>query len=248
MLRYLTGITLAVSFLLLNACQPTNSIANPTPTLALWQVQFSPSLQWMGPVMNLCAQNDSGIGLIVSELPAESLEPLEADITLRWDEPDDLPFYSSLLGWDDLIVSVNADNPITELTLLELKQIYSGKIRNWGNLLDDDQANPGEIQVWTIPPGDDIQQVFADGLVPEKFSYPFAMLAPDAHTMRQAIAENPGAIGYLPQRWVDSSIREVNLQDVDNSDLRRPILAILPNEPDARKKGWLACLAQNIQP
>jgi hypothetical protein len=64
--------------------------------------------------------------------------------------------------------------------------------------------------------------------------------------MRQAVAADPSAIGYLPRRWVDSSLRPLSIDGISETSLRQPILAVTQTTPQGAQKEWLLCLQRSI--
>jgi ABC-type phosphate transport system substrate-binding protein len=146
------------------------------------------------------------------------------------------------LGSDDLVVVVNPQNPVHNLTGSQLRNIFSGASRAW-SAYSKGKTNP--IQVWVYPTGNEIRQYFEDALAPLRLN-PSALLAPDPAAMRQAVAGDTSAIGYLPGRWVDSSVRQLSITDISELSLPQPILAITPTEPQGAQKEWLLCLQRSI--
>jgi ABC-type phosphate transport system substrate-binding protein len=212
------------------------------PTPQFLRVQYTPALAWMAPEFNLCIRQQSGYALVVFEKPASSLDITQAEITLRLGSPGGDSGYQAELGSDELVVVVNPQNSLQELTGSQVRDIFSGSSRTWSKV---SKGNPNPIQVWTYPQGNEIRQYFEDALSPILLN-PAAHLAPDPAAMQQAVAADPSAIGYLPVNWVDSSVRQLSIPDIAASSLRLPILAITQTEPQGAQKEWLLCLQHSI--
>ncbi len=197
--------------------------------------------------MNLCAASQNGLNILVEERAADELDLREADAVLRWDEHPEMTTDAGVLGWDELAVIVNPSNPLAELTADELRGIYSGKIRDWSQVesLNDDLFNP--IQAYSTITGDDANRVFSELFLSGDRLDSFVILVPDAAAMRQMVGSTPGAVGFLPRRWLDSSVREVSISGIDKGELRRPILIIYSNSANPILKPWSTCLAGGIQ-
>ncbi len=74
---------LALVILALAACQPEiDSSTLPAPKT--WQVQVTPALRWLGPVMNECTRQVPGIALLYDEEPASALDLKVADLPSAW--------------------------------------------------------------------------------------------------------------------------------------------------------------------
>lgn len=59
--------------------------------------------------------------------------------------PDEARAKLNPVAWDALVVIVHKDNPLTNITIEQLKDIYEGRIKNWRKLGGPDQ--PIELQV-----------------------------------------------------------------------------------------------------
>jgi hypothetical protein len=233
--------------LILTACQTSTPAVKPIVTPQIWQTQLTPDLQWLEPGLNLCTNQQVGLGLATFERPASVLDNHQVDITLRWGAPEHLTGYAVVLAYDELVVAVNSHNPVQSLSQKDIQAIYSGKLNNWKNLKQSITFDQ-KIQTWGYEDGEETQQVFASALVKDFQPGAIAGFAPAPLAMRQAVAADPGAIGYIPQRWLDQSFRKVNLTDGPTNMLRIPILAITNSEPTQQQKLWLSCLQSTLQP
>jgi hypothetical protein len=232
-------ISLAIG-LAISSCQAATPVSVPTPQY--WRVQYTPALAWMAPTFNLCIRQQPGYALAVSAKPATALDISQAEIILRWGAAVESTGYLAKLGSDDLVVVVNSQNPVHDLASSKIRNIFTGSNRTWSNYI---KSNSNPIQVWVYPQGNEIRRYFEDALAPLGLNQS-AHLAPDPAAMRQAVAADPSAIGYLPARWVDSSVRQVPMTDITESSLRQPILAATQTEPQGAQKKWLLCLQGSI--
>jgi hypothetical protein len=189
------SIVLGWLLLSLAACQTATPLP-PIPTPLFWRVQFTPSLLWLGPTLNLCIRQQTGYALAVSELPKDELDASRAVFVLLWGAPDKDSGYTVELGSDDLVIVAHPQNPIRDLTSKQLVAIFSGKSRSW-NIYQKENSSP--IQVWMNGVGSEVRLIF-DGVVGQSLNDPYAHLAPDPNAMRQAVAADPAAIGYLLKR------------------------------------------------
>ncbi len=223
--------------LLAAGCQTPAAITPAPVTPTLLEVQTTPALRPLRSIMQGCAYQRASLGLTVTERPASALEPSRG-LLLRWGAPDQLTGYAAQLGSETLVIVVHPSNPLTHLTRQQIAAIYALETRSWSAL-----GAPGaEIHPWAYNPSDDIQTIFetAIGAV-----HPAAAgLAPDPDAMRQAVAADPDAVGFLPHRALDGSLKALPISDAEN--LSQPILALAPVEPTALPREWLACLQQRL--
>jgi ABC-type phosphate transport system substrate-binding protein len=205
-------------------------------------VQYTPALAWLAPAFNLCIRQQPGYALAVFERPASALDITQADITLRWGAGADSSGALVELGSDDLILVVNPHNPLQNLTGSQVRNIFSGSNLAWS---DFSKGNTNSIVVWSYPQGSEIRQYFEDAFSPVDL-LSSAHLAPDPNAMRQAVGADPSAIGYLPGRWVDSSVHPLSITGNSQLSLSQPILAAARTIPQGAQKEWLLCLQRSI--
>jgi len=107
-------------------------------------------------------------------------------------------------------------------------------------------ASPAqEIQVLFYPEGAETLEIFENiFLNSSPGRAQITSLVPDPAAMRETIAKNPGAIGFLPRRWVDSTVKTLPVENLDPAQLRHPILALSQSEPGGQEKEWLVCLQE----
>ena len=105
------------------------------------------------------------------------------------------PSQEHIVAIDSLVTIVNPANPIAELTLSQLSDIYSGKISNWSELGGPEMG----IEVVRRASASGSAQVFNTTVFgsPEDVAGPQAKLASDNVEAALFVAENPGAIAYV---------------------------------------------------
>lgn len=215
---------LVLVIFLLAACQPA-PVAEITAQPPL-KVALSPSLTWLEGDLADCAaaarvavqrSDDSSIGTGV--------------ISLQLGEPQN-GAYAAVLGEDHVIMIVHPDNPLAELSLQQAQAIFSGGQKTW--------PDGSEVQAWSLPATLDV----STALTAAGFTFANTGLAPTPQSMLEAVAANPLAIGYLPARWLNSSVRALNVPDL-KVDL--PILAVSEQEPQGSARALLLCLQKKIK-
>ncbi len=232
---------------LLCACQPEIQTAPPVPTVSIWQVQYTPATAWLAPHFQACAAGKNEANLVVSEHAAQALDVQNADFSFEWGERSDPPAFAAIIGQDQLAVVVNPSNPITSLTLAEIQGVFSGKEASWSRLVKADCATCGSefevpIQVYVYAPSSEMQ-LAADWIS----AGPESILAPDAEAVIAAISKEQFSIGFVPARWINSSVKKVEIAGAGPDLLNRPVLAMAPAEPQGGKRAWLLCLQDRIK-
>lgn len=227
-------------FFVLGACTPALPTPPPAAPPATWQVQVTPSLAWLAPHINRCAAEQPAVNLVLLERPTPSLDLTSADILLRWGAPASLASPAVVLGEDELVFIVHPTNPLTQLALVDLRALLGGKITTWETLAPAATKDP--LKVYFFPAGEDAQQALVNALPDLSTNRETGWLAPDPAAVRQTVASTPSAIGYIPHRWLDASIKALSISGLSATSLRQPVLAITRATPTEAQKTWLACL------
>jgi hypothetical protein len=75
-----------------------------------------------------------------------------------------------------------------------------------------------------------------------------AFITGDPQQMLSAIAADQGAIGFIPVRWLDSTVRSVTISNIDSASLSFPVLVLTPTEPSGAFRTWLSCVQEFLYP
>lgn len=240
MSRLLSGLILIA---LLGGCQKQTTVPMPTP--APLTVEITPALHWLNPMMAECAVEIPALALTVRS-KAQTDQSLDgADILFHWSETASEQGYTLKLGEDHMAVVVHPENPVEEMNKAQLTAIYSGKIVGRSELSD---SGSGNIQPWVYPSSEDSQILFGSQVLAYDEIVTTALLAPDPKTMLDAVREDPQAIGFIPARWLDSSVNSIPVVGYAKDELTAPILAVTGDEPGGLTRDWLLCVQGKIQP
>ncbi len=156
-----------------------------------------------------------------------------------------------VVGQDALAVVVHPQNPVSELSLAQLKDIFTGKIKNWKEVGGTDKAivlNSRETSSGTY--------VFFQEHVLGK-GVPFAstaMLQPATSQIVATVAQDTGGIGYVGLGYVTDQVKALKLKKDDSSPavapnvadvlnktypLARPLFEYTAGRPSGAAKVWL---------
>ncbi len=243
--RSATGLALCLCLVfILAACgpAPTPTAAQPTPVILA--VRVSPALRSLEGLFHACAGELPNTGLVLLDWPAQGAT--QAGLVLQWGDAGTAgkgpAAFTAVLGQEDLVVVVNPKNPLGKISMADLQAIYSGALPHW-----DQSGQSVDIQPWVYPDGEDAQAIFqAQVLGGSLLAGRVVYTAPDPAAMREAIVANPGAIGFLPKRWADASVKPITIEGLDPARLRQPILARFNSEPKYPDKAWSICLQERL--
>ncbi len=240
-----------LGFILILAACATPGALTPGPTPGTINIYYPSALQPWADKLAGCAGNALNAAVYFTQSDGLTPNLGSNDIGLAIGDPSQKTKgqYLAQIGWEQVVVVVNQSNPITQISTDQLNQIFSGQVSTW----EDDPA--GSIQVWVLPPGDPIEQLFTSALGQNRPIAANAMLAPDSASMLSAITTNKNAIGYLPQSYMSTSnavnagkAKVVNLDPVLENKLRQPVIAVTQHEPSGYSRELLVCLQANSNP
>jgi ABC-type phosphate transport system substrate-binding protein len=205
-------------------------------------VQSTPALQPLAETYRGCVEEMENTGLVLLDTHAASIDLKQAGIGLRWGPGSAFTGQAFVVGQEALVIIVHPQNPLTSIDLSSLQAIFLGTQRNWPQ-----SEPPAEIQPWVSLNGDDVQDVFqAVILAGQAPSARVVSQAPDPAAMREAVAANPEAIGFLPRRWLDTSVKAISIDGLDPALLQQPVLAVSQTEPQGADKSWLLCVQDRL--
>jgi phosphate transport system substrate-binding protein len=195
-----------------------------------------------------CGYDLPDIALFFVDSPTPNLNIQSMDILLEMGNPSVLPntLYVSQVGWEQILVVVNKDNPISRLSTGEIQAIFSGQAPSWEN------GSGTPIQVWIFPSEDPIRTLFDSLVMKSERITSQAMLAPDLQAMLEAVAADANSMGYLPESYlIDADIylvgkvKTLQLDQTLQDDLHQPIIVLTMGEPQGVMRDLLVCLQGN---
>jgi len=194
--------------LVLSACGTATPTAEPQ---AVNVYATSAAQPWLTSLYT-CAADSS----VVLNLNAGSPE-----IYLRVGEPDVLvsPVYQ--VGEEEILVVVQRESPVQNLTLAEAQNLFA-------------QGNP-----WVYPSDADLQMMFDQLVMKGRSVSSSARVAVSPQNMSDGLKSDPAAIGILPRHFVTGDVREVF------SAGRVPVLAVTKTEPQGAVIELISCLHNN---
>ncbi|MCL1992256.1 MAG: phosphate ABC transporter substrate-binding protein [Spirochaetes bacterium] len=118
----------------------------------------------------------------------------------------------TVVAIDGIALVLHNASPISNLTMQQVRDIYTGAITNWEQLGEAANGKSGGIAVISREPGSGTRGAFQ-----EIIEFSDAQLAVHANILdgqgavRAGVAGNPSAIGYISIGAVDGSVRAVSI-------------------------------------
>lgn len=192
-----------------------------------------------------CAQQTQGLTLSVQSIAVTDQSLEDSDVLLRWSNLVPASAAPFEIGKDSLAVIVNLDNPANTLDMAQVKDFYTGQATDW---FDAEGASLGAVQAWVYPAGDDAQSLLSATLLADSPITTTARIAPNPAAMLEAVAADPLAIGFVPARWLDSTVRQITMTGIASDQWTLPILAVTQSAPSGATRDWLLCVQDQIEP
>lgn len=160
---------------------------------------------------------------------------------LKADEKD---LKEIVVARDGLAIIVHPTNHLRGLRLIEVRQIFSGEIPSWKYLGGPDKA----ITVVTREEGSGTRGAFQELVMAKSRISKRAIVEDSNGTVREIVAADPNAVGYISLGLVDDRVRALELDGVRASEesiwagrygLVRPFLFITSGEPTGMARDFV---------
>ena len=130
---------------------------------------------------------------------------------LKDDEKNDVD--GTIVALDGIAIIVNKDSKVADLTVDQLKQMFTGEITNWKDVGGDD----GEIVLVGREAGSGTRDGF-ESIVDVKDSCKYAQELTATGAVISAVEANPLAIGYASLSAVGDTVAMVTVEGVECSE------------------------------
>jgi phosphate transport system substrate-binding protein len=157
---------------------------------------------------------------------------------------DEKKLYAVTIARDAIAIIVHPTNPIENLSLDQIRNVFSGKIENWrglGGLLH-------RIDIVTREEGSGTRESFQK-FVMEKEDISLGALVQDSNgAVRQVISNDASAIGFISLGLVNDQVKAIKVSGVEPNlnnvyrgkyKLVRPFLFVFNGEPLGEAKSFL---------
>jgi phosphate transport system substrate-binding protein len=152
--------------------------------------------------------------------------------------------YTVTIAKDAIAIIVHPRNPILDLPLPQVRQVFAGKIRNWSEI----GGHFRPIVLVTREEGSGTREAFQK-MVMEKEEINLEALVQDSNgAIRQVVGSDPNAIGYISLGLVNETVRalrisgvEPNLKNIFYGHYRlvRPFLFVFNGKPEGEANSFL---------
>jgi phosphate transport system substrate-binding protein len=158
----------------------------------------------------------------------DALSRGEVDLAMiSWLSPDPDPGWrTTAVARDGLSIIVHPSNPIDGLGLLQLQDLFSGRVSEWEAVTGgtvSGQVQPVEKQVQLarkqVQPlsreeGAGTRAAFEALVMKDRPVTPWALVAPSSQAVVEYVARDPEAIGYVSMGYVSEEVKVLKIEGV----------------------------------
>ncbi len=137
-----------------------------------------------------------------------------------------------IVAYDGMAVIVHPSNPVGELSIGQLSDIFSGNTSNWADLGGPDQ----EILIINRDSSSGTYEAFKElvvqmnGTAPERDYAPEALALQSNQIVVQTVAASKPAIGYCGLGYLHPSVKPLKVAVTDGAEATEPTAANVENE------------------
>jgi len=145
---------------------------------------------------------------------------------------------------DGLAVIVNPSNPIQDLTLNQIRDIYSATISDWSQL----GGSKAKIHIIAREEGSGTRSAFESLVMGTTQITPRAIVQDSNGAVRQLVKDDPNSIGFISMGLVNETVKALHLEGIAATrenvingtySLSRPFLFITLSEPTGITKQFI---------
>lgn len=122
------------------------------------------------------------------------------------------------VAYDGISVIVNPQNPVSELTFVQLRGIYNGSVTNWKEVGGEDRP----IVAISRDSSSGTYEYFKEEVLLGDEFRPDALTQPATGVIKGEVSQNPNAVGYIGVAYLDESVKGLNLDGGNGSAAPSP--------------------------
>jgi len=158
--------------------------------------------------------------------------------------PRERNLFTVTVARDAIAIIVNPMNPIDDLSMDQVRSVFSGKVKNWREL----GGLPRPIVLVNREEGSGTRESFQKFVMDKEEISLDSLVQNTNGAIRQVVSNDPNAIGYLSLGLVNDQVKALKISgvepDLTNIEsgryvLVRPFLFILDGEPTEEVKAFL---------
>jgi len=118
------------------------------------------------------------------------------------------------VAYDCIVPVVHPSNPVKNISMEQLKDVYMGKIKNWKEMGGPDRP----IVVISRDTSSGTYEVWHEKVLKKERVFPGALLQASNGAIVQAVSKNKNAIGYIGLGYMEESVKALTVDGVQGSE------------------------------
>ncbi|MCX7974551.1 MAG: phosphate ABC transporter substrate-binding protein [Candidatus Aminicenantes bacterium] len=128
-------------------------------------------------------------------------------------KPEEKVLTEFIVAWDGLVIIVHPSNPVDNLSLEEVRKIFAGEIISWKEV----GGFAKTIHVVTREEGSGTRVAFQEMVMGQRRITKKAIVQDSNGTVREVVANDPYAIGYISLGLVEGRVKAIRLDGLEPS-------------------------------
>ncbi len=124
--------------------------------------------------------------------------------------PAEKKLHEMAIAWDGIAVIVHPSNPLNNLSLEQLRQLFQGRITDWRDL----GLRPHAIDLITREEGSGTREAFEHLVMGKTEFTPSALVQDSNGAVREIVAGDPYSLGYISAGLVDERVKAVAIDGI----------------------------------
>jgi len=159
-------------------------------------------------------------------------------------KPEEKVLKEFIVAWDGLAIIVHPSNPIDDLPLEKVREIFAGRILSWKEVGGPDR----KIHVVTREEGSGTRGAFQEMVMHKERITKKAIVQDSNGTVREVVAADPYAIGYISLGLLEPRVKAIKLDGIEASyenvvrgkyKLIRPFILVTKGEPAGEARDFI---------
>jgi phosphate transport system substrate-binding protein len=248
--RLLKRIRVSVSIVILTLSMSMMSACSRAPgsaTIVAGSTSVQPYAEVLAEeymVMNPGSEIDIQGGGSSAGITAAQTHSADIGMSSRALKEEEKNLWYVEIARDGLVLIVNPKNPIQNLTLDQIRDIYTATITDWSELGGVDS----KINIIAREEGSGTRSAFTELLMGDSEITPKAIVQDSNGAVRQLVSDDPNAIGFISLGLVNDKVKALHLDGIEATrenimngsySLSRPFLFVTNGEPSGLAKSFI---------
>lgn len=210
--RHFAFLSLLFLTVLLLACGEPVATPEPVFLRATGSTAMSPLVAELATAFN---KQSPTINLEVTGLGTQhGLDALQADevdfALASWLLSDLSDWHTVTIARDGIAIIVHPSNPVTGVGLLQLQDLFSGRIYEWQAV--GGRTTQGPVQLVSREKGSGTRAAFEALVMGDYQVTPLAVVAPSSQAVVEYVAGHHNAVGYVTMDYVSPEVKVVQIE------------------------------------